>query len=463
MKYHKRTLHTKLFLYLGAFSSIILLLFWLAQYLFFNRYYEHNKILELDRAADKIILSYNNNDFKRSLDAISYQSGICIEIESDTEFVYRSSSYNRGCLVELGEDSIGYKNDFINSGLNKKTYKIVNKRFNNNALVYGIKLDNNVYAYISISLDPLDSTTIILRKQLFLISCIVLLLSFVIAYFIAKIITTPIVKISNKAKELAHGNYDVNFKSNTDIDEIHNLETILDKTKEEMCKIDELRRDLMANVGHDLKTPLTMIKAYAEMVRDISYKDDEKRNNHLNIIIEESDRLNSLVNDILTLSNIQSGAEDLVLENFDLDELIKSILKHYSILKETEGYEFIYNGVGKIMVKADRKRIEQVMYNIINNAINYTGKDNKVFIDVKLKKGAIRVEIRDTGAGIDKSQLDMIWDKYYHTDKKHKRNMIGTGLGLSIVKNILEKHNYNYGVNSIIGKGTTFYFEISKK
>lgn len=463
MKLPKKTLHTKLFLYLGAFSAIILILFWIAQYLFFNQYYEFNKIVELDKAAEQITESYRSADFKTNLDNISYQSGVCIEIESNSEFIYRSTSYNRGCLVELGSDTTEYKNDFINSGKEKKAYKIINKKFNNNTLVYGIRLENNTYAFISVSLDPLDSATIILRKQLSLISCIVLVLSFIIAYFISKIITKPIVKISDTAKKLSKGDYKVNFRTDTDIEEIHNLETILDQTKEEMAKTDELRRDLMANVGHDLKTPLTMIKAYAEMIRDISYQDNEKRNDHLNVIIEESDRLNILVNDILTLSSIQSNTDELQLTEFDLDILIKNIIQRYSILKETEGYEFIYHGIENVIIKADKKRMEQVIYNIINNAINYTGKDNKVFINLINTDKLIKVEIRDTGKGIDPEQLEKIWDRYYHTAKKHKRNTVGTGLGLSIVKNILEKHGFNYGVKSKKDEGTTFYFEIKRK
>ena len=218
----------------------------------------------------------------------------------------------------------------------------------------------------------------------------------------------------------------------------------------------------MANVSHDLKTPLTMIKAYAEMVRDINYDDIEKRNNKLNVIIDETDRLNILVNDILELSKLQANATTLEIEKFDLVKELNNILKRYEIIKETENYEFIVNTPDKVLIEADKKRINQVLYNLINNAINYTGSDKKVYITIVENKKDYHIEIKDTGKGIAKEDINNIWNKYYKKDKNHKRNVVGTGLGLSIVKNILETHNFKYGVKSTPNKGSIFFFDIPK-
>ena len=220
----------------------------------------------------------------------------------------------------------------------------------------------------------------------------------------------------------------------------------------------------MANVSHDLKTPLTMIKAYAEMIKDISYKDKAKMNEHLDIIIDETDRLTLLVNDILDLSKLQSGEnQNLKIEEFDLVKEINSILKKYEIIKETEQYNFEVEMPEAAIVKADRNKLNQVIYNLINNAINYTGEDKKVTIKVVKEKKNYKVEIIDTGKGIKKSELPHIWDKYYKNSKKHQRNVVSTGLGLAIVKQILEQHEFNYGVNSVLNKGTTFYFIVKGK
>ena len=244
---------------------------------------------------------------------------------------------------------------------------------------------------------------------------------------------------------------------------MNELSKVLTNAQTEMLKTDELRRDLLANVSHDLKTPLTMIKAYAEMVRDISYKDDKKRIDHCNIIMDETDRLNVLVNDILTLSKLQANADEIHLSTFDLVEEIKTIIKRYEIIKETENYHFELDLPNKDMVVADEKKINQVSYKLVNNAINYTGDDKKVTIRVKKEKYSYLVEIIDTGKGIKEEELDFIWDKYYKNDKNHQRNVVGTGIGLSIVKNILERHDFKYGVKSTKNKGTTFYFYVKKK
>ena len=269
----------------------------------------------------------------------------------------------------------------------------------------------------------------------------------------------PITKITKKAKKLGTGDTDVSFVD-SGIKEIDELSEALSQAQEEMIKTDELRRDLMANVSHDLKTPLTMIKAYAEMIRDISYKDRDKMNEHLGIIVDETDRLTVLVNDILDLSRMQSNADTLNIEKFDLALDIKNIVNRYQIIKETEKYIINVEMPDSIMIKADKKKLNQVIYNLINNAINYTGDDKTVTVRVTKHKKYYLVEIIDTGKGIKESEIPYIWNKYYKNDKNHQRNVVSTGLGLSIVKEILELHGYEYGVKRKIKKGSTFYFKI---
>ena len=203
-----------------------------------------------------------------------------------------------------------------------------------------------------------------------------------------------------------------------------------------------------------------MIKAYAEMIRDISYKDNAKMNEHLAIIVDETDRLTVLVNDILDLSKMQSNADVLKLEKFNLATEIKSIIKKYQIIKETEQYTINVEMPDEVIIKADKKKINQVIYNLVNNAINYTGDDKKVTVRITKHKKYYLVEVIDTGKGIKEEEIPYIWDKYYKNDKKHQRNVVSTGLGLSIVKQILELHNYEYGVKSVLKKGSTFYFKI---
>ena len=260
---------------------------------------------------------------------------------------------------------------------------------------------------------------------------------------------------------MAKGNYDVRFDVSS-IDEINELADTLNNTSKELAKTEKLRRELLANVSHDLKTPLTLIKANAEMVKDITYQNEEKRNANLDVIINETDRLNMLVEDILVLSKTQSGTMNLELKKFNLNNLLESILTRYQVLKEREGYKINFNFDKEYVICADIKRLEQVIYNLINNAINYTGNDKTVSVNLIDLGERVKLEVIDTGKGIKDEDLKYVWDKYYKVDKSFHRVTVGTGLGLSIVKNILELHNFKYGVETS-DKGTNFYFEIPKE
>ena len=219
---------------------------------------------------------------------------------------------------------------------------------------------------------------------------------------------------------------------------------------------------MLANVSHDLKTPLTMIRAYAEKARDFNYEKAEDRNNDLNVIISETERLNNLVNDILDLSKIENNKDILNIEEYDLVENINSILKRYDIYIKDDKFNIVVNLPKKALVKADKQKIEQVIYNLINNAIEHTGEDKYVGISVTKKKDEYLISITNTGHGIEENEKSLVWTRYYKKEKNHKRNIVGSGLGLSIVKEILDKHNCEYGIDSVIDDHTTFYFKLKK-
>lgn len=443
-----------------AFSCIILLLLFVMQIGLLNQYYEIYQTKKLNKIKDEI-LSKDVIDNKY-LEDLSYDNGICMAIFSNDNTVTVANSYNRGCVIGDTKADLTFINKFIESGKSEDQTIIKTYRFKNNTLLKGIKLDEDLYIFLNAPIQPLDASLTLIKNQYIYIVIAMLIIAILISSLISKILTDPIVKISDSASKLAKGNFDVTFQTNSNIKEIKNLSETLERAKNELSKTDSLRKDLMANVGHDLKTPLTMIKAYAEMTRDIN-QNKEKRQENMNIIIEETDRLTLLVNDILNLSKLQSETYELKLEKFDINELIKSIIKRYKILIKDEKYKFMYEDKGQVFVEADKTRIEQVIYNLINNAVNYTGDDKKVYINLKEEKRFVRVEVIDTGNGISDKDIKNIWNKYYHNELKHKRNAYGTGLGLSIVKTILESHGYKYGVNSSKGNGTMFYFEINRK
>lgn len=433
------------------------------QIVFLNSYYEWSKSEQMKNIVNDIVDEYDASDYESTMSQIAYETGVCIEVETNDLNIYSTNQFNRGCLTVTNHDmnNYDYKQDFKLSDSTTKAYKIINNQFNNKTIVYGIKLDTNTYAFVSASLVPLDSTISILSSQFGYTTVFSLIISLLLAWFLSKKLSKPIVNLNNSAKEMAKGNYQVEFETGSDILELNELANTLNGAEAELAKTEQLRREFLANVTHDLKTPLTMIKAYSEMARDLNNNDETKRKENLNVIIDESDRLNLLVNDILNLSRMQADVDALELSNFDINELIKSVLTRYQHM-EALGYKLIYKNKKTYMVQADKKRIEQVVYNLVNNAINYTGDNQEVYLTIDDLGDRIRVNVRDTGKGISKDDIDLIWDKYYKVDHKYKRVTVGTGVGLSIVKSVLTKHKVNYGVDTS-KHGTTFYFELNKE
>ena len=200
-----------------------------------------------------------------------------------------------------------------------------------------------------------------------------------------------------------------------------------------------------------------MIKGYGEVMRDIP---GENTAENIQVVIDETTRLSELVNDLLDLSKIQSGSRKAIFEEFDLTAAIEEIMKRYDAFTAHQGYHITFASNERAMVFADRGMILQVLYNLINNAVNYTGDDLSVTVKQEVHDGRVHISVTDTGQGISEDELPQIWDRYYKVDKVHRRAMIGTGLGLSIVKGVLELHNAAYGVESKVGCGSTFWFEL---
>ena len=286
----KSNLRNNIWKYLILFSVIILLLFWIINVSSLDTFYESSKKKQLLNAVKEIRENYQQDNLEELFDNLSYNNDFCIEVYRNNQPIYISNDYNRGCMTDGNPLQLNkYKMQFMNSGLLNQNYEFTNPKHNNKILMSGIKI-NDIYIFINTSLEPIDSTVEVIKNQFIYIMIAVLILSFIIAYFISKLISKPIEKINVSAKKMAKGEYDVVFENGSNIEEIEELINTLNYTKDELAKTELLRQELMANVSHDLKTPLTMIKAYAEMVRDLTYKDKKKRNSNLNTIIEETDR-----------------------------------------------------------------------------------------------------------------------------------------------------------------------------
>lgn len=464
----RKSLKFKIWAYFVLFAALLMLILWFLQIFFLKSYYEEMKIVETRKIAKEIQSQYGREDLVEKISDISYKNDMYIQIETrDGTIIFSPVENNRGMMPLSGFNmrEMAMIKSRLLEGNSSSVSIIMPDPKHTNTLAYASYLDNKagqeVILYIFSPLYPVESTVSILANQLVYVTIISLVLAFALSYLISNWVARPILNITKSASKLAEGNYDVNFEGGH-YSEITQLADTLNYTSQELAKTDNLQKDLIANVSHDLRTPLTMVKSYAEMIRDLSGNNPEKRSAHLQVIIDEADRLNSLVSDLLTISRMQSGVEILHIKEFNIKDAILSILNSYRILSEQEGFTFRFDCDQDIIVKGDETRIKQVLSNLVNNGVKYSGDSKTITITLKEDKDKVRCEVRDSGEGIPEDVLPHIWERYYKASTNHHRNTTGTGLGLSIVKEILLLHQAKFGVESTLDAGSTFWFELSK-
>lgn len=481
MKKNKWSIRWQLFSYLALFVGLLLLVLWLFQVVFLEDFYKNIKIKEIKEAGTSIARNIENEDFEAMMNNLANRKDYCIVVSSENGRSVYSVDRLENCTIHYmspidymimfdktlrnGGSALYY---FSYSGEQIEKYKF-NKFFMQVPSMLKKKEDTVIYTRIIPRVDgtnyllmingvitPVDATVSTIRRQFVYVAFIMLILAFLLALIIARKIALPIIKINKEAKKLPNQDEEVTFLGKG-YREIEELSETLNYAAYEIARAEDLRRELIANVSHDLRTPLTLITGYAEVMRDLP---GENTPENTQIIIDESKRLTQLVNDLLDLSKLQAGTIALNEVEFNLTQHIKEIFKRYTALIEQQSYQLTFEATKEVMIKGDVLKVSQVIYNLMNNAINYTGEDKRVEVKQILKEDRVRIEITDTGEGISEENLPYIWERYYKVDKTHKRATIGTGLGLSIVRSILEQHKANYGVISKLGEGSTFWFEL---
>lgn len=470
MKLDFKSLKVRSWLYFIIFTAVILAVIWLLHIIFFNTFYRSMKINEIVRIGNTIEESYDHIYINRIMNEFAFENNLFIIIYDEDANVVKSSdmfgepSNNRGPrLSQPFEDFAGFKQRLLeNEG--ESTYHIVGDP-KMERLFYGSVFTDTagsqLYLFIVATLPTIEPAIEILKTQFMYITIILFLLGFLVAYAFSKHFSNSIVNLTQTAKQLANGNLDVVFEKGS-YSEINQLAGALNYATEEMSRVDVLRKDLIANISHDLRTPLTIIKFYAEMIKDISGDNPKKRSEHAELIMKESDRLASLVNSILELSQAQSEKLELHCKTFNLSDTVCNVIARFHALAERDGYIFIRNIDEDLYINADEEQIERVLYNLISNAVNHTGTDKNINVKLKAYNNKVRFEVTDTGDGIPEDQLQSIWERYYKAKATRQRAVVGSGLGLSIVKQVLKQHNAAFGAHSVVGQGSTFWFELEK-
>lgn len=450
-------------------TLLVLGCLWFFQVALLDKFYLAGKQREMMSSTKEIISvlqdeSQNNLQVER-IRSICAERNLCVE-------VYDTYSHSRVQFTPLGSGNllnsafdrariyIRLQANGSGSFLEETHFSEYNREFS--LIATNQPLGGGAYILMVASeLAPVNEAVQTIRSQLILLSIGLIFLASLAATILARYLTKSILQISHAAREVAKGNLSVTVNVRAK-DELGMLADDFNLMTREINRANQLQRELVANVSHDIRTPLTMIKGYAEMIRDLTGENREKREQQLDIIIDESDRLNGLANDILDLSKLQAGQQKLDYRAFDLGLKLRDMMRRYDLLTESEGFHFTLEASEHLLVWADEIKMEQVLYNILNNAINHTGADKKVHVKLTDRGNTAKVSISDTGAGIHPEDIPLIWERYYKPYKKGDRKGMGTGLGLSIVKAILVAHEVDYGVESELEHGTTFWFEMQK-
>lgn len=446
------------------YTLFTVLLLWLFQVIFLNSYYHIMQERSIMKAGSEICSRLSSENFESELESICFSHGMCsLVLDSEGHEKYSIDMLGRRCLIHSpARFSLGRLLSPVLTGeQNELVLNVNDKHFHSEALIYAKAIPDGqgrrVIIVLNTALDPVESTVWILKSQLKLITVLLIIVAVIMSKLVAGRISKPIKNITQKAKRLAKGDYIADYEGGG-ITEVDELAQALNFSAEGLSKVEELRRELVANVSHDLKTPLTMIKAYAEMIRDLTGDDKTRRNEQLEVIISESDRLTGLVTDLIRISR-EDVTREYKRESFSPKQLIEDIIARFA--QVNPDYKIVAELESELLACADKDSIGQVLYNLISNAINYTGEDKTVHISLfETEHNMLRVEIRDSGKGISPEELPLIWERYYRSRNTHQRPVAGSGLGLSIVKGALTGQNLAFGVESELQKGSCFWFEL---
>lgn len=451
------SIQRKTILTFSIFSLCLIVFIWLFQAIYFSAIYEKVKANEVEYICKDVVrINSTFDDPSNALHELAMQKNVEIIIFSTTDNGYLIKFNN---TRELQTKNIGGQIKTVLDKLGDQqyvSYETTSTDLNIlNCILRDTRGSTTTYYYISAPISPVKNTTENFSYMLVFISIGVLCATMVGAYFLSSSISKPIIRMAKSAQQITKTNNDVEFMANEYL-EVHQLADTLNYAIGELKKTDNVRKEVIANVSHELKTPLTMIKSYTELINDISGDNPEKRKQHLNIIHTEAEKLEYLINDMMDYSKLESGVMTYEKSKFDLYELIKQIKTTYA--SKYPDFKFTLSGVKKAIIYADKKRIDQVLTNLINNAINYSS--TKKEINIRLKQtdvdDEIRLEIIDHGIGISKENIEYIFDRHFRSSSA-KRATVGSGIGLSIVKSILNHHSYTFGATSKENKGSTFY------
>ena len=468
-------------MYLCLFAGALLLALWLLQIVFLDSFYKAYKRAELKKAAQLAEDNIDNSQLDALLQEIANQQGLSLLVaDPDTlEILYRQDGMKPGLLPNSPRQIQRYWQAAEQEG--GSYIQTQSRRLSGERLTYrpsaftghapppmedelesilcaravSSRQGGRLILLVSV-VTPVGSTAEALQAEFWFICALLAVFALGLALLTSRKISAPIIRLNQAAKRLGKGQFDVEFQGGG-YREIHELSDTMAQAARQLGRQDDLRRELLANVSHDLRTPLTMIIGYAEAIRDLPGEDTPE---NIQVIIDEAARLNQLVTDLLELSKLQAQSQPLDIQVFCLTDSVREALARLDKLASAAGYQVIFRQDREVYVRADELRLSQVIYNLVGNAIAHTGEDRRVVVDQLTRPGFVRIQVTDSGPGVPPEERQLIWERYYKKSKNNRRPDMGSGLGLAIAKAALIQHGALYGVESGPDHGSIFWFEL---
>ncbi len=492
IKYNFKSVRFKLFVTLCIVIAIIVLCLVTINSIVLESFYLYSKTQTVRGVYDKINNYYNlngtNSNIEEELQRIAFNNNFDIFIETDQNVMVFSTNRDFYSILDIITNSRDYNNARNNDNViyaddDIRIEKINDQSNNISYILLSGRLDNGYSLYISIPAVPIEESVDISNQALIIIGLIILIISAFIASYISKKFTRPIVELNDITNKMARLDFSKKYNLADTDDEINelgkNINTMSDKLEstikqlrdnnlelekdiEEKSKIDEMRKQFISDVSHELKTPIALIQGYAEGLVENVNSDDESRKFYADVILDESNKMDTLVKQLLELMKLEYGKRELNNENFNIVELINEVIRKCKVMIEEKNIKIEFDSSKQVTVNADDFYIEQVVTNYFTNAIKHAENVNgekKISIKIEEKESKVRVSVFNTGNNIPEEHLSKIWGRFYKEDSSRNRNDGGTGIGLALVKAIMNNYRNDYGVINR-ENGVEFYFEL---
>ena len=476
-------------------------------------FYEKSKITQLDDVYERLntirkgvdwekLSEDKRNELFNKIDGIGANTGVSLYIfnvsASGITYSYPDLTSREKTIMNQNQlqnyiisvytgQSLGENYHLLSRKTDYEIYKVFDDRIGSNYIELIGRASNdardNSWVYMRSNYQSMKESADVSNRLLLYVGAFVTFLGILIMVFVSNSYTKPILHLASHAKRMSQLDFGVRYEEKR-VDEIgilgNSMNVLSDKLEQTISELktannelqidierkqeqEEMRTEFLANVSHELKTPIALIQGYAEGLQDNITEDKESRDFYCEVIVDEANKMNKMVKKLLSLNQLEFGNSQVHMERFDMSEVIQSVVDSSSIMAGQKNVKISFINPGPIYVWADEYMMDEVVTNYVTNALNHVKGDNVIEIkEIIQKNGVLRVSVFNSGEPIPEGQLDKIWEKFYKVDKARTREYGGNGIGLSIVKAIMEAHNQAYGVKNY-DNGVEFYFEMDIK